>query len=486
MLCVANGNDLTKIQGSVDTASKLEFYIYSFSEKQTTIVHVSPTEDDPTFSFEMKTDELHKQVYISNALKKSTVLAIYKTKNGFRNNLKGAFLTHINDVPVFSKPDAVKQLKLLKDRGWRYFLLRLLRNNQSLERSFGILSMTTIIFFQGTIKKVKSKQLEETTEYMPAVDDDSTRFHVGTVVFKVFGKGEHWGKVVGYDPVNKLHHIVYDNDDTEEYYHNKIRDQQKRTLSKRRQLREPKSAIHHLHSKHAPKESDYVEHVMTLTFENIRSISSLRFNVDIITEDVPIKKIQIAINTLQSDSITPKEAAIGHCTRQKLKKLSTWNNWKKGEHKQLNRFYNQKMFGDAIDPFTLPINSVILRPNWNYVLKRSGMRRLRQCCNGSRFGVPLLNVIVSTWSSCVELLIQQLFIGLAAQKGLCMYGGDARDAYAHAPAPEMMTNLTIDDAYFEWYKENTRKALNRRYVLPVLHSLQGHPESGKMWVKLID
>ena len=42
-----------------------------------------------------------------------------------------------------------------------------------------------------------------------------------------------------------------------------------------------------------------------------------------------------------------------------------------------------------------------------------------------------------------------------------MYGGDTCDAYAHAPVPEMMTHLTIDDAYFEWYKEKTGKTLNR-------------------------
>ena len=67
LLRVANGNDLTEIKGSVDVAADLEFYIYPFSEKQTTVVHVSPTEGDPTFGFEMKTDELHKRVYISNA-----------------------------------------------------------------------------------------------------------------------------------------------------------------------------------------------------------------------------------------------------------------------------------------------------------------------------------------------------------------------------------------------------------------------------------
>ena len=72
LLRIANGNNLTEIQGSVDAASELEFYIYTFSEKQTTVVHVSLTEEDPTFGFEIETDELHKRVYISDTSKKST------------------------------------------------------------------------------------------------------------------------------------------------------------------------------------------------------------------------------------------------------------------------------------------------------------------------------------------------------------------------------------------------------------------------------
>ena len=57
------------------------------------------------------------------------------------------------------------------------------------------------------------------------MDDGSTRFIVGTPIFKVFGKVEHRGSVEGDNPVNKLYHIIYDDDDTEEYYHNKVQDQ---------------------------------------------------------------------------------------------------------------------------------------------------------------------------------------------------------------------------------------------------------------------
>ena len=145
---------------------------------------------------------------------------------------------------------------------------------------------------------------------------------------------------------------------------------------------------------------------MTLTVETIQSIASLRFNVDISTEDVPIEMIQIAINTLQSDSITPKEAVIGYFTSRKLKKLSTWNDWKKGKHKQLNQFYDQKMFGDVINPVTLPRSAVILQPHRNYVVMIFGARRSTQYCNGSKLAVPLFHGMMTTWSLSVELPMQ--------------------------------------------------------------------------------
>ena len=103
------------------------------------------SEEDPTFGFEMDTDELHKRVYISNAAQKSSASSIYKTKNWFWNNLKGAFLTHVNDVPVFSKCDAVKQLKLLKDRGVKEFSITFAPERPITKRNFVMLLMIIII-----------------------------------------------------------------------------------------------------------------------------------------------------------------------------------------------------------------------------------------------------------------------------------------------------------------------------------------------------
>jgi len=56
---------------------------------------------------------------------------------------------------------------------------------------------------------------------------------------------------------------------------------------------------------------------------------------------------------------------------------------------------------------------------------------------------------------------------------------------AHSPPPETPTFASIDDAHADWCEHHFKKKLDRSLVLPVLHALQGHPESGKLWEKHI-
>ena len=101
--------------------------------------------------------------------------------------------------------------------------------------------------------------------------------------------------------------------------------------------------------------------------------------------------------------MTPEEEALGYFARRKLKRLATWNEWEAGEHKQISQFMKQKMFGDPIDPLHILDNGIIMRPHWQYKMKRDGTRRSRMCCDGSKNAVPKLHTVASTWSSCVEM-----------------------------------------------------------------------------------
>ena len=227
------------------------------------------------------------------------------------------------------------------------------------------------------------------------------------------------------------------------------------------------------------------EHVMSLSIEDIRAIAAVKHGIDMSESAISSEMIQVCINTLNSDHMTKEEQALGYFTRKRLKRLETWQEWKDGETKQLDQFFRQKMFGDAIDPLTLTEVPVVLRPHWQYSVKRSGVRRSRMCCDGSKRAAPQLHAVASTWSSCVELPVQRIFLGIAADLNLTIYGGDATDAYAHSPAPND-TYLAIDDAYADWYKDRFGEEIDRQYILPVKHCLRGHPESGKMWMHFID
>ena len=136
-----------------------------------------------------------------------------------------------------------------------------------------------------------------------------------------------------------------------------------------------------------------------------------------------------------------------------------------------------EMYGEPIAR-PIDINTIILRPHWQYHIKYCGTRRARQCCNGSKQAAPILHALALAYSSCVEHPIQHLFFAISAQLNLKIYGGDAKDNFVHSPGPVVPTYMSIDEVYAEWYEHKFGKKLNRSMVLPVLRALQGHPESG--------
>ena len=46
--------------------------------------------------------------------------------------------------------------------------------------------------------------------------------------------------------------------------------------------------------------------------------------------------------------------------------------------------------------------------------------------------------------------------------------------------------MSLQKKYTEWYKDKHNIEISKQLVLPVHYTLQGHPESGKMWMKMIN
>ena len=49
----------------------------------------------------------------------------------------------------------------------------------------------------------------------------------------------------------------------------------------------------------------------------------------------------------------------------------------------MDQFHILEMYGKTIDPQAMKPNTVILRPHWQYAVKRDGTLTSRQCCDGS-------------------------------------------------------------------------------------------------------
>ena len=106
-----------------------------------------------------------------------------------------------------------------------------------------------------------------------------------------------------------------------------------------------------IQSQLAPTEDDMDFTVPTITIHSLRVITKLRCadpNLRFDSSELSAKAIELVINAIRSKSTTPEEQALGYFTRKKLKLLSTWNEWKAAETKQLDQMHALRMFGKPI------------------------------------------------------------------------------------------------------------------------------------------
>jgi hypothetical protein len=70
--------------------------------------------------------------------------------------------------------------------------------------------------------------------------------------------------------------------------------------------------------------------------------------------------------------------------------------------------------------------------------------------------------------------------------GLVIVFADTKNAYQQLPPPTEPCYLEIDDAYCSSYCKQFGNDIDPcKYVAPVYRALQGHPEAGVLWEKMI-
>ena len=192
-----------------------------------------------------------------------------------------------------------------------------------------------------------------------------------------------------------------------------------------------------------------------------------------------------AVCRVQSDGMTDEERSLKKFTRHNLMKLANWSDWDVQFDAQLDNHSETGCIGKPV-PRSATHGGHILRMHWNNVVKADGSRKCRACLDGSKRAAPWLRQFVQTYASCIEQPCMRLFYALSAALGLIIVFADTKNAYQQAPPPTEQCYLEIDDAYRSWYKKRYGNDIDpTKYVIPLNRALQGHPEAGVLWERMI-
>lgn len=197
--------------------------------------------------------------------------------------------------------------------------------------------------------------------------------------------------------------------------------------------------------------------------------------------------VSFDLHRLQNDFLTKEEAKLTSFTRRNLKKLSNWDVWDAAHDKQLDahdaaNVLGQPVLRSSLDDLTERHH--VLRFQWSNLVKpASGVRKARCCLDGSKRAAPWLRTFAKTYASCISQPCMRLFLALAAVEGLQVTIGDVVNAFQSLnPPPTDLCFAEADDAYITWYERKTGIRLDpHKYVVPILRTIQGHPEAGALY-----
>ena len=95
----------------------MAFCVQSFFHTLSKKLDASTNGHDPSFGFDIATDELYNRAYISDVADKSCAAKMLSSRKAARNKIRGAYIVFIDGERVFTKEDATRVLqRLYKDQ----------------------------------------------------------------------------------------------------------------------------------------------------------------------------------------------------------------------------------------------------------------------------------------------------------------------------------------------------------------------------------
>jgi hypothetical protein len=192
--------------------------------------------------------------------------------------------------------------------------------------------------------------------------------------------------------------------------------------------------------------------------------------------------MQPRISQLKDPDVLEEELGKSFTLKQ-LKVRQDWPQWQEARYKMLDNYQEQGMFGSPMQP---PKGVNIHHMLWKYMIKMCGTRKARMVCDGAPRGGTIQ--LGYTFANSVDAGSERLSWAIAAKKGLQVFGADCSNAFAEAPPPQYPLYMWVDEAYKEWWEHHLQRGPIPKHctVVRVQNAIQGHPESPRLWEKMID
>ena len=89
-------------------ALDLDIFLYSFADKEDITLVINPKAKDNSFRFQLASDDLTGRIYVKEVTDSvsSTAAKAFNTLESSPKRLCGVYITHIDNVPVFSTAQA--------------------------------------------------------------------------------------------------------------------------------------------------------------------------------------------------------------------------------------------------------------------------------------------------------------------------------------------------------------------------------------------
>jgi hypothetical protein len=115
---------------------------------------------------------------------------------------------------------------------------------------------------------------------------------------------------------------------------------------------------------------------------------------------------------------------------------------------------------------------------WTYAIKAlDGWYKAQCTCNGL-LRSRQAQFLDETYTNCVDQTSTRIFYSISVAENLMIFGADVSNAFDKAPPSKPGFYITPDKAFLEWWVNHKKLSpIPDGHVIPILSSMQGHPES---------